>query len=188
MKNNDEDGESDNTDIRLLQRGEVYELLELLKKCFSNDNFFQNIKKNNLWDTFIPFLEYSIDTESAYGCFIDDQLAGALVSANYHNLKKNTELFEIAFIKEGNSIPYGKEIEDMVKSLSSDVQYIVDICVDDNYRRQGIAGKLIDKMMINYDNSSFAVDISNPKSLPMYIKRGFLITELNPDYYLAKKA
>ena len=109
----------------------------------------------------------------------------------------NANLFRkrtIPILKEGLSTIYKIDNEIvgficLTKKENNEI-LIITLFVSENYRRKGIATKLIHFSMYNariiYENAYFSlhVNVTNEQALNLYKKLGFKITKTLPDFYL----
>ena len=60
----------------------------------------------------------------------------------------NSALVVGAFLKDGEQIGYGRVVSDKTRFA-----YILDMCIDENYRRKGIGQKIIHHILSHYELS-----------------------------------
>ena len=111
---------------------------------------------------------------------------GFLVNNNFSNVYKLEEI-----IKSQYDYVYGYYIEDKlvgfihISKLYETVD-IVNIVVDNNYRKQGIATKLINyilKLFDDVNNIMLEVNESNVSAIALYKKNNFEIISKRNNYY-----
>ena len=182
-----------NFDIVKLNEEQLNNLLCLFSECFKNDPYYLKIFSNTsiqeelMGLTFSNTLLFCLRKDGAYGIFEDKKLIAFLLLFNYHKTKSNhAEQFEAIFKRDSREkeFPYKQEIHDKIAGYGHDVIYILSIGVSKDYRRRGIAGKLIDFAIENYQNHYLVSDVSNASSIPIYEERNFKCEKIDDDYFL----
>lgn len=84
---------------------------------------------------------------------------------------------------------YGYKYDEIVSFIVFDIIYdrceIIDIFTVDNYRNKGIASKLINEIIKDFDiiNITLEVRIDNKNAINLYEKLGFIRASIRKDYY-----
>jgi len=182
-----------NYDIVKLNEEKFNDLQCLFFECFENDPYYSKIFSNAstreelLGPIFSSILLFCLSKDGAYGVYKNKKLIAFLLLIDYHKTKCfNKEYFETIFIKyfHGKELPYKKEIHDKISSYGVDVIYLLSMGVSKNFRRRGIAKKLIDFAIENYHNYYIVGDVSNASSITLYEKRNFKCEKIDDDYFL----
>jgi len=182
-----------NSDIVKLNEGQLNDLQCLFSECFENDPYYSNIFSNTSTReelrgaTFSNILLFCINKDGAYGIYENKKLIAFLLLFNYHKTKYfHADDFENIFRKYSceKEIPYKKEIHDRIAGYGNNVIYLLSIGVSKDFRRKGIAGRLIDFLIENYQNYYIVSDVSNALSITLYEERNFECEKIDNDYFL----
>jgi len=182
-----------NYDIVKLNGENFYDLQCLFSECFENDPYYSKIFSNASvreelsGPAFSSILSFCLNKDGAYGIYENKKLIAFLLLIDYHKTKcLHTEYFETIFIKYfcGKELPYIKEIHNKISRYEVDVIYLLSIGVSKNFRRRGIAKKLIDFTIEKYQNSYIVGDVSNVSSITLYKERNFECEKIDDDYFL----
>ena len=85
---------------------------------------------------------------------------------------------------DGGELPYRGAFHGEVSRLSGDVVYGMNLAVDPDLRRRGLASCLLDGLLWKYPQWNFVSDVSNEASLDMYRTRNFELQPLDTGYHL----
>lgn len=147
-------------------------LIKVAANCFYGNFFYKNLTKSKLIFLFKRNFTAIKKYSKIYLYLINNKVVGFSLWFNYNELKKNEKLFNMIF-------PNIKHINDEVKILDSLINcnekclMLLAIGVKNNFRRNGIASKLIKKAKEN--NVNLIADVSEKRSINAYLKNGFLI-------------
>lgn len=182
-----------NYNIVKLNEEQFNDLQCLFSECFENDPYYSKIFSNTSTreelrgSAFSNILLFCLSKDGAYGIYENKQLIAFLLLIDYHRTKYfHAEHFETIFIKyfSGKELPYKKEIHDKISSYGVDVIYLLSIGVSKDFRRKGIARRLIDFVIENYQNHYLVGDVSNASSMTIYKERNFECEKIDDDYFL----
>lgn len=160
--------------------------------CFKNDIYYKELlkSKENKEEIMGNMFRHAIDFCMSTGeiCYVSDKNmpVAVLLTFDYYKALNNhkEDFYKIFNIKEYSDMNkiILREISEFKK-----LKWILLIAVKDNYRRSGIASKLIQDYILLNKDENIAVDISNQDSLKIYDRLGFLITKIEDGYFLAIK-
>lgn len=167
-------------------------IIDLLMDCFKNDIYYKELlkSKENKEEIMGNMFRHAIDFCMSTGeiCYVSDKNTpvAVLLTFDYYKALNNhkEDFYKIFNIKEYSDMNkiILREISEFKK-----LKWILLIAVKDNYRRSGIASKLIQDYILLNKDENIAVDISNQDSLKIYDRLGFLITKIEDGYFLAIK-
>ena len=110
---------------------------------------------------------------------------GSLISNNFSKLYNYNNIIE-----DNNSILVGYYEDNLLVGFihcmkSIDSIDIVNIVVDNNYRRRGIATKLIEYIISNNKNKDYFLEVreSNIEAINLYKKNKFYVVNVRKNYY-----
>jgi len=181
------------TKIVKLKKEKLNDLHKLFYECYKNDPFYAKIfsdtstRNELLGQTFSNIILYCLSEDGAYGVYENKQLIAFLLFIDYQKTKRfHIEDFENIFIKycHEKNLPYKKEIHDKIDSYGDDVIYLLSVGVSRNFRKKGIAGKLIDFAIEKFQDYYLVGDVSNISSVPIYVERNFECKKIDDDYFL----
>jgi len=181
------------SNIVKLNKEQFENLQTLFCECFENDPYYSKVFSNKSTreelksPSFSSILLFCLRKDGAYGVYKKKNLIGFLLLFDYHKTKNyHHEQFETIFRKYSHEkeIPYRREIHDKIDNYGDDVIYLLSMGVSDKYRRRGIAKKLIDFAIENYQDYYLVSDMSNASSLEIYKKRNFECEEIDDNYFL----
>jgi len=184
------------SDIVKLNKEQFKDLQDLFCECFGNDPYYSKIFSNKSTreelkgPAFSSTFLFCFKKDGAYGIYKNKRLIAFLLLFDYHKTKYyHKEQFDTIFRKYSNEkeIPYKREIHEKIDSYGDDVIYLLSIGVSRNYRRGGIAKKLIDFAIKNYKNYYLVSDVSNVSSLNIYEKLNFECEEIDDNYFLVTR-
>lgn len=115
---------------------------------------------------------------NSMGVFEGDRLIAFLLCLDYGRLRGSTvDLRDIFGVSKT-----AQQLQTRLDKLGENVIYLISIAVDQAYHRMGLASALVDVMIAEHPGCTFAGDVSNGASLPIYRARGFQMSQMEPDY------
>ena len=112
---------------------------------------------------------------------------GNLVNHNFSNAYDTDEYFSNDYNVIYLDIENGKIIGMIMAIILYESCEILNIVVEDNYRRKGIASNLMDTLISEFSESieilTLEVDVNNKNAIKLYQKFGLEIINTRKDYY-----
>lgn len=176
--------------IGMICSDELPQVVELFCTCFCEDHYYAKLfpdlttRRKEMGNAFAPDILYCIQQQTCFGVYQGNDMIAFILSFDYGVTKKTNETVFKRVFSYDNSL-YNERLHTMVDSLEGQTIFCLSIAVNPAYRSQGIASSLLDYVMEKYSTSNFVADVSNTKSLNMYVKRNFTIEELAENYHLA---
>ncbi len=114
----------------------------------------------------------------------EDRLLAFLLCFDYNAAKNASpdDFCRIFGCASPDELPYQKELHEKIRRENKTL-YILSIAVREQDRKQGVGSSLIDHLIVSYPDCDLVSDVSNPRSLPIYEKRGFTISLIDEGYY-----
>jgi len=182
--------------VRKLNGNDVGAVMELFCQCFKNDHYYAQLftdeatREADMKKAFRGSIEYCLCFGECLGVYTDDALSAFLLTFDYNRSKVvDRSVFLDIFGGDGkhmHSLPYYEDIHKRLRQ-NDDILFLLSVAVSDELRGQGIASMLLDKLMAEHSEYSFAGDVSNDSSLGMYSKRGFDVISIDEGYHLVYK-
>ena len=119
-------------------------------------------------------------------CYFDDGIKGILIGYNFNRINKQWEDQDysqaFSLLVNFRINLFYKKYKKLLTTESSGY-YIECVCVDEKYRQQGIATKLLNYFIKSHENGKYIfyldVDTKNESAIKIYKKLGFSITGEN---------
>ena len=112
---------------------------------------------------------------------------GNLVNHNFSNVYDMDEYFSIDYNVIYLYIEAGKIVGMIMAIILYESCEILNIVVEDNFRRKGIASNLMDTLISEFPESieilTLEVDVNNKNAIKLYQKFGLEIINTRKDYY-----
>lgn len=175
--------------IKLLHEENLELVMHLFCKCFQKDHYYtrvfgvQEIKPALFINAFAGNIAYCLKNGIGIGVFDEGRLIAFALLIDYNKTKNNhpdvfKEIFGVA-----KKSTYNESLHDRIRKLTGDTFYLLSICVNEDFRGQGIASGLIDYILELYGMCNIVSDVSNEASLPIYRKRNFSVYDLEDEYF-----
>lgn len=178
-----------NMEISKLNEIDLSQLTDLYYDCFKDDHYYiqyygkENIK-NTICNHFRNIFLFLLQQGMCYGIKYNNKLIAFILCFDYNYIKQTNSagFYSIFDCISEDTLLYKKEIHD---KLDKNKQYLYEVAigVKPEYRRQGLASKLIDYIITEYRQFNIVSDISNEESLNIYKRRNFDIEKIDENYY-----
>ena len=134
---------------------------------------------------FSPDVMNAIKYGNCFGAFDKDKLVGLVLAFNLIDWRNNhREEYNHVF---DSSDDFMKAVTEYFKQQHTDVTYVFAVCVEEQYRCQGIASSLIKNLCNLYDKDFTIVsDATHPQAMPMWLKNGFREEVCNDVHFVIK--
>ena len=179
-----------------IKENRTNDVTNLFCKCFVNDHYYiemfpqsqsERDRYEKMHSTFYDGINYCLKEGHCVGA-VDKSLIAYLLCFDYQKCIESPGSFcDVFGWNYSEALPYLHEVHDPIKALQGKTMYVLSIAVLPEYRRQGIASKMLDHIIKANRDCNIVADVSNEKTLPMYEKRGFKITKIKDRYYLVIK-
>lgn len=169
------------TKIKRLDAKQCNAALELYAESCHNDRFFCKLFKTD--DCYADIKKYfytdvwtTIQVGNAYGAFAGKQLVGVLLGFDlqhwYNSYRKE---FDHVFNFDNDEASYWFEtVDTYFRTLDKRILYVYAICVDEQFRRKGVASMMIKELCSQFErNYSIVSDATNPVAMSMWFKNRF---------------
>lgn len=164
--------------IKRLGHRDFEEVMGLFLLCFLDDHFYCDLfpdsedRAEKLFELCKRPVMHCLANGLCYGVQTNFRTVAAILCFDYDPL--NRELNDMIF-GSGSIVPrYVKQFDNICYELS--------IFTHPDYRGNGYAGALLDKILEGRKNDTMVSDVSNSSSLPLYESRGYTLDELCPGY------
>lgn len=166
--------------LRRLVMSDVPSVVTLYAKCMADDGYFRNAyrlrratDRDALVDKLLaehgPVLSRVVGHGASFGFQDGAVLAGFYVCFWYDAARRyDPELFLDVFAGPEGRIEPDDELHSRLLRLRGAVLYGLSVCVEPEFRRRGIATRLVRGAMSSLRPDFLATDVSCPESLPIY--------------------
>ena len=161
------------------------DLIDLYIECFKIDKIFTSRDKEIIKDR--ELITKLFDYYLKYGTILYtkrySKKISFLCSLKINEIIEDAEAIKLIF--DEDKYP---EMNKYIKTINKDSNYIVLIGVNKNFRKRGLAKKLV-KTYLQYYNKKDLVfsDIDNKYSLKIFKSLNFSIKEVNKNYFIAER-
>lgn len=170
-----------------ITRNDIEYVARLAGKCFIDDSFYMDLSKNRkdreekIVNIFKKSIEICIDHGIAFGFKDNGNFISFILAFNYSDMVTNhrDEFCHIFGGGSGNKrLKYKLKselhsINSRIIGDSKEYIYILAAGVQEEYRRKGIATKMIETIINTYPQYNLFTDLSNHMSWPIYERLGF---------------
>lgn len=178
-------------EVKLLSINDFDEMMDLFYECFYKDHFYLDaFKKSELSradiDIFRDQLEFCVKQGlSLKTVDNNNRIVGFALIFDYNKVLTNNarEFYKIFSADNEDNLPYYNEIHRRIRLLSGTTMFLLSIAVKPKLQRQGLASKMVDKILELYGDCNIVSDVSNRPSLEMYRRREFFIADIESDYF-----
>ncbi len=179
--------------IEAINRTETDAIMSLFYESFADDNYYKKLFPNrkptyeDMYNQFVDSVNYCIENGISYCIKKDQKIIAFIICFDYFKVKSNDiGTFNTIFSGSADNyeIPYNENLHGLLAKKSEKLLYCLSIAVSKEERNCGLASCLIDKILSQYKDFSLAADVSNDKSLSIYLKRRFKVKEIDEGYYL----
>lgn len=161
------------------------EIIDLYIECFKRDKIFTSRDKNIIKDRELitKLFNYYIK----YGTLLYTKRYSKKISF-LCTLKMNEVLEDMEAVKLIFDKGKYPEINKYISKIDKNSNYIVLVGVNKNFRKRGLAKKLV-RTYLHYYNKKDLVftDIDNKYSLKIFKSLNFSVKEVDKNYFIAKK-
>lgn len=179
--------------IKKLDKNYKRQIAEIASNCFIDDPYFdylsqdKTIKKEKLIKIYETGVDITLRHGDIFGAFNNDKLAGFVMIPNYNSLKNNSQDYNKIFSL--SSTDYNSDIIQFINYANAlkNPQYLLAICVNPNYQKQGIGYNLVKHIVQVYKDQEIISDVDNKNSLSIYKKLDFNIKQLSEKFYYVNK-
>lgn len=174
-----------------LGKQDTSEVLALFCRCFFGDPYYGELfpdpqtRQREMESAFADSIAFCLGQGMSLGIRQGDTLRAFLLCFDYRRVRQeHPEEFRRIFCVDGGELPYRGAFHGEVSRLSGDVVYGMNLAVDPDLRRRGLASCLLDGLLWKYPQWNFVSDVSNEASLDMYRTRNFELQPLDTGYHL----
>lgn len=175
--------------IRKLNQTDMDAIVRLFNDAFQHDHIYEDhqfdIQNNGA--LFRTAIEHAVIHGHSLGAFLDSTLVSFLLGFDYHTgmAQYPHAMADIFCLDETGRSAY-HELTPFFQEARKhpNLYYIMSLATQQEFRNQGLAGKLID-VLITHTNKDIISDTSSAISTTLCRHRGFQITQLGEDYHLA---
>lgn len=181
---------------RLINEGYLKEVMSLFCSAFHNDAYYKRIfpnaeeRKEKMMTDFSSSIDFCLKNGVSIGIFDETKLIAFIIAIDYQMLCEDSKMYETIFATEVIDGNYKEKLKlkEKLQEITGKTLYCLSIAIEDAYRRKGLASLLIEYLIEKYPTYSLIADVSNPNSLNMYRKSGFLIEAIDEEYYFVSRA
>lgn len=161
------------------------EIIDLYIECFKKDKIFVSRDKDILNDreSIIKLFNYCIKYGTILYTKRYSKKISFLCALKMNEVLKDRDAVKLIFDK-------GKypEINKYISKIDKNSNYIVLVGVNKNFRKRGLAKKLV-RTYLHYYNKKDLVftDIDNKYSLKIFKSLNFIVKEVDKNYFIAEK-
>lgn len=161
------------------------EIIDLYIECFKKDKIFVSRDKDILNDreSIIKLFNYYIKYGTILYTKRYSKKISFLCALKMNEVLKDRDAVKLIFDKE--KYP---EINKYISKIDKNSNYIVLVGVNKNFRKRGLAKKLV-RTYLHYYNKKDLVftDIDNKYSLKIFKSLNFSVKEVDKNYFIAEK-
>lgn len=161
------------------------EIIDLYIECFKKDKIFVSRDKDILNDreSIIKLFNYYIKYGTILYTKRYSKKISFLCALKMNEVLKDRDAVKLIFDKE--KYP---EINKYISKIDKNSNYIVLVGVNKNFRKRGLAKKLV-RTYLHYYNKKDLIftDIDNKYSLKIFKSLNFSVKEVDKNYFIAEK-
>lgn len=162
-------------------------------ECFADDVYFDYLsqnkeeKKEKLYSTYKGAFDIALKFGDCFGAFVDGVLVGYVMVIDFQSLKADKQVFAEVF--DVSESEFSDEVYKFLDyaDRAENTKYILAICVEPNYQRQGIGFSLIQHISKQYSGCRLISDVDNKNSLSIYRKLGFDVIPAGEKIFIVDK-
>ena len=161
------------------------EIIDLYIECFKKDEIFTSRDKDILNDRelIIKLFNYYIKYGTILYTKRYSKKISFLCALKMNEVLEDRDAIKLIFDKE--KYP---EINKYISKIDKNSNYIVLVGVNKNFRKRGLAKKLLGTYLHYYSKKDLVfTDIDNKYSLKIFKSLNFSVKEVNKNYFIAEK-
>lgn len=179
-------------DEQMIRLDESYfsAIMSLFIDCFFDDHCYAELfpvrstRANDMVLSFSEDIRFCLSRGYSFGILDEAGELGAFILVfDYRRcMVEFPEAFRHIFAGNTDVLPYFDQIHRPIRKCDNETLFILSVAVRSDLRRKGLASMMLDRLIREYPGRNIASDVSAPYSIPMYDRRGFEVSEMEPGY------